>query len=180
MPLATMLTSTLTAPTLVMPAVLDIEASGFGTGSYPIEVGYVLPDGRAWCSLVRPEPDWKHWDPSAASVHGISREQLLRHGRSAGEIAEHLNAELRDATIYSDSWGHDFTWLNRLYDAADRTPTFKLEAMRALFNDGQAERWHEVKRRVARDIGLQRHRASTDARILQQTCAALLGPNPSL
>ena len=35
------------------PAVLDIEASGFGVGSYPIEVGFVLPDGQSYCSLLR-------------------------------------------------------------------------------------------------------------------------------
>ena len=27
------------------PIVIDVEASGFGKGSYPIEVGVVLPDG---------------------------------------------------------------------------------------------------------------------------------------
>ena len=28
-----------------LPAVLDVEASGFGAGSYPIEVGIAMPDG---------------------------------------------------------------------------------------------------------------------------------------
>jgi hypothetical protein len=36
--------------------VIDVEASGFGRGSYPIEVGFVLPDGEAVCTLVRPRP----------------------------------------------------------------------------------------------------------------------------
>lgn len=42
------------------PAVLDVEASGFGRYSYPIEVGYALPDGRVFCTLIRPEPHWTH------------------------------------------------------------------------------------------------------------------------
>jgi hypothetical protein len=37
--------------------VLDIEASGFGRHSYPIEIGYARDDGHAWCSLVRPAED---------------------------------------------------------------------------------------------------------------------------
>lgn len=159
--------------TPTLPAVLDIEASGFGVGSYPIEIGFVLPAGRSWCSLVRPEPDWQHWDPKAAAMHGITREQLLHFGRGVREVADVLNTELRGLTVYTDSWGHDFTWLNRLYDASGQYPTFKLEAMRALLNENQVAHWHEVKRRVTDETGLRRHRASTDARILQQTCAAL-------
>lgn len=41
-----------------LPTILDIEASGFGRGSYPIEVGFVAGDGTLFCGLVRPEPDW--------------------------------------------------------------------------------------------------------------------------
>src|SRR3990167_8850773 len=38
------------------PAFLDIEASGFGRDGYPIEIGFVLSDGEAWRTLVRPSP----------------------------------------------------------------------------------------------------------------------------
>ena len=37
---------------LVRAGVLDIEASGFGRGSYPIEIGFVLPDGNG-ASMIR-------------------------------------------------------------------------------------------------------------------------------
>jgi DNA polymerase III epsilon subunit-like protein len=155
------------------PAILDIEASGFGLGSYPIEVGFIQSDGRGWCSLVRPQQDWQHWDPNAAAVHQITREQLAQHGRSPLEVVEELNRSLRGLTVYTDAWAHDYTWLNRLYEAADRTPTFKLDSLRALLTDTQAALWHELKRRVAAQSGLARHRASADARILQQTWMAL-------
>ncbi len=155
------------------PAILDIEASGFGLGSYPIEVGFIQPDGQTWCSLVKPQPDWQHWDPNAASVHNITREQLQQNGRSASEIVGVLNERLRGMTVYSDAWAHDYTWLNRLYEAAGRSPTFKLESLRALLSDSEAAAWHEVKLHVANLSGLARHRASADARILQQTWLAL-------
>lgn len=155
------------------PAILDIEASGFGLGSYPIEVGFVQPCGQAWCSLVKPLADWQHWDPNAAAVHNITRDQLQQRGRSPQEIAEVLNDRLHGMTVYTDAWAHDYTWLNRLYEAADRTPSFRLESLRSLLSDSDAARWHDVKRHVALRTGLVRHRASADARLLQQTWLAL-------
>ena len=74
-----------------LPCVLDIEASGFGRGSYPIEIGFVLPDGTAYCTLIVPDEGWTHWDGDAERVHGISRSLLQRHGRSAHEVAVELN-----------------------------------------------------------------------------------------
>jgi len=164
------------AHTPVLPTILDIEASGFGPGSYPIEVGFVTGDGKAWWSLVRPEADWRHWDESAAAMHGITREHVERHGRCVADIAAALNERLRGQVVYSDAWAHDYTWLNKLYDAAGRSPSFKLENLRALLDDQDAARWHEVKRRVAATAGLQRHRASSDARLLQQTWLSLRHP----
>lgn len=163
----------------VPPAILDIEASGFGLGSYPVEIGFILADRQTWCSLVRPEPDWQHWDPNAAAVHGITREQLDRHGRNVHEVCDMLNTRLHGLTVYTDAWAHDYTWLNRLYEAAERSPTFKLDNLRALLDDAEAARWHEVKRRVAATAGLQRHRASADARLLQETWLRLRGPLPA-
>lgn len=168
------------SPVYFPPAILDIEASGFGLGSYPIEVGFVQTDGQTWCSLVKPQPDWQHWDPNAASVHHITREQLLQHGRDVAEIAASLNDRLHGMTVYSDAWAHDYTWLNRLYEAAGRTPSFKLDNLRALLTDAEAACWHDVKRRVMLSLGLVRHRASADARILQQTLLSLRCPTKAV
>ena len=155
------------------PIVLDIEASGFGLGSYPIEIGFVDAAGQAWCSLVKPLAEWQHWDPNAAAVHHITREQLCQHGRDPEEIVQVLNDRLRGQIVYSDAWAHDYTWLNKLYEAANRSPTYKLENLRQLLSDSDAARWHDVKRRVALNLGIERHRASADARLLQNTLLAL-------
>jgi hypothetical protein len=37
------------------PTILNVETSGFGHISYPIEFGFVLPDGHACYTLVPPE-----------------------------------------------------------------------------------------------------------------------------
>lgn len=162
-----------------VPAVLDIEASGFGRSSYPIEIGYVLSDGEAYCSLVRPEPGWTHWDDGAERIHRIGQATLLRHGRGAVEVARHLNARLRGLTLYCDGWAHDYPWLSMLFDAAALVPTFRLETLRKLLSDDEAGRWDAVKRDVERGLLLRRHRASTDARVLRDTLLRLRGaPSP--
>ncbi|MDT8992373.1 hypothetical protein RQP54_15985 [Curvibacter sp. APW13] len=155
------------------PAVLDIEASGLGRKSYPIEVGLALPDGQAFCTLVRPESDWTHWDPQAEQVHGIQRELLHTHGRPALEVAKALNERLAGMTVYSDGWANDYSWIGLLFDAAELQPRFKLENLRRLLSEDEAGRWHSVKDQVCAECAITRHRASADARLLQLTVLRL-------
>ena len=75
----------------MVPAIIDIEASGFGNGSYPIEVGLALPDGSTHCFIIRPASNWTHWDSSAQAIHGISRETLIESGKPPPEVADSLN-----------------------------------------------------------------------------------------
>ncbi|PZP28346.1 MAG: hypothetical protein DI603_19475 [Roseateles depolymerans] len=150
-----------------VPAILDIEASGFGRGSYPIEIGFVSASGELFCSLIRPAPDWQHWDDSAEALHGISRLRLQTCGRSVDWLAREINARLAGQTVYCDGWGHDYAWLNRLYDAAALQPAFRLDDLRRLLNEDEAARWSRVTQEVRARLQLTRHRASSDARVLQ-------------
>ena len=154
-----------------LPCVLDIEASGFGRGSYPIEIGFVLPDGTAYCSLIVPDADWTHWDDDAERMHGISRALLQRHGRSVSEVAHELNHRLDGRTVYCDNWAHDYAWLARLFESADFAPTFRLRHLRELMSENAAERFDAAREVVARNLQLRRHRASSDARVLQLSVA---------
>lgn len=154
-----------------LPCVLDIEASGFGSGSYPIEVGFVLPDGTAYCSLIVPDANWTHWDGDAERVHGISRSLLRRHGRSAHEVAVELNHRLAGRIVYCDNWAHDYAWLARLFESADIRPSFRLRHLRELMSENAAERFDDAREIVARNLQLRRHRASSDARVLQLSVA---------
>src|ERR1700712_297812 len=154
-----------------LPCVLDIEASGFGRGSYPIEIGFVLPDGTAYCSLIVPDESWTHWDGDAERVHGISRSLLQRHGRSASEVASELNHRLAGRAVYCDNWAHDYAWLARLFESADISPSFQLRHLRELLSEHAAERFDDTREIVARNLQLRRHRASSDARVLQLSLA---------
>lgn len=152
-----------------LPIVIDVEASGFGVGSYPIEIGVVMSDGRTHCRLIRPEPEWTHWDPGAAAVHQLDRATLQRVGLCVGDVAHWLNGLLHDRVVYSDAWGQDYAWLSRLYEAAQSRPTFKLEALVGLLAEPEMSIWHAVRDTVEGSLGERRHRASSDARVLQQT-----------
>lgn len=167
-------------PNPMPPCVLDIEASGFGAGSYPIEVGAVLTDGSAFCSLISPQSDWKHWETSAEGVHGITRETLFKHGKPAIDVALALNNCLRGQTVYTDAWYHDYQWLARLFDAADTYPTFKLQDLRGLLDEAAQARWHDTRTAVMQALQLHRHRASNDAKVLQQTLLAVLTGTPGV
>jgi hypothetical protein len=155
------------------PCILDIEASGFGRGSYPIEVGFVTPEGASFCTLIRPAAHWTHWDPSAERVHGLSRREIERNGRPPALVARILNRDLYGCAVYSDGWAHDSSWLSLLFDEAGVQPRFRLLHLRELLTEAQAERWNATRQRVLSQMHLSRHRASSDARALQLTLLAV-------
>lgn len=156
-----------------LPPILDMEASGFGRNSYPIEVGYVLSDGSSYCTLIRPAQDWTHWDMQAERTHHISRETVQKHGRSALEVAQLMNEHLAGLTLYTDGWANDYSWLAKLYEAAGMSPRFKLDNLRCLLTEEEASQWHRVKEEVALTARIERHRASADAKLLQLTLQRL-------
>lgn len=149
------------------PAFIDVEASGFGRGSYPIEIGFVDPEGGLFCTLVQPEADWTHWDAEAAALHGIERGLLSSHGKPVAWVARQLNARLAGQTVYCDGWAQDYPWIARLFDAAEDAPAFKLDDLRKLLSEEQAARWGGVVAQVREELSLGRHRASSDAKVLQ-------------
>ena len=164
------------ATTFPAQPALSMEASGTGPGSYPIEVGFVLPDGTSYCTLIRPPPHWTHWDTRVERSHRIARETTVLHGRDVAEVARQLNSRLAGRTLYCDGATDARTWLELLFDAAGGRPAFSLEDLRVLLSDREAAFWHVVRQQVATEMRLQRHRASADAKILQSTLARLRGP----
>jgi len=164
-----------TTPASLLPCVIDIEASGFGKGSYPIEVGFVMPDGRSVCTLIQPAPDWVHWDGSAERLHGISRSLLETRGMPVDAVARLLNRHLEGIKVYSDNWAHDYTWMAILFEAAGLVPRFQLAHLHGLLAEEQRAQWDDACAEVRRSMDLRRHRASQDARVLQLAMARLGG-----
>jgi len=155
--------------TTTRPAILDIEASGFGASSYPIEVGVVLGDGRRYCRLIAPCAEWTHWDAQAACLHGITRATLLRHGCPPVAVAHALNDWVGASTVYSDGWVVDDRWLRQLFFAAGVNARFRLSPLESILHEAQMQRWHAIQDEVRAEQRGARHRASFDAYVVQET-----------
>jgi len=152
-----------------LPAIIDLEASGFGRGSYPIEVGVKLQDGSIHAVLIKPADSWSHWDESAQAIHGISREHLKAHGKNVREVAIFLNEICAGQTLYSDAWSFDSSWLGRLFDEAEIVQRFKLDTLMRLLNEDELACWSDTKDAMAKELALDLHRAANDVQLLSET-----------
>lgn len=152
-----------------IPNVIDFEASGFGADSYPIEVGVVLADGQKYCALIKPLMGWHFWSAEAERIHGLSREMLIQHGKPVRVVINELNAFLGNQVAYSDGWVVDKPWLSRLYYGSGVEPSFFLSPLEMILKEEQMAIWSETKSEVIDELALQRHRASSDALIIQET-----------
>lgn len=151
-----------------VPIIVDLEASGFGAESYPIEVGVITDTGKKYCRLIRPQPDWLHWSQEAEDLHGISRKLLKIKGFSPAQICDELNQLLNGKTIYSDGWVVDHSWMIKLFSAARVQMGFRLSPLEVILTEPQMEAWHQTKSILISQSDCERHRASTDAELIQQ------------
>ncbi|MEQ8194449.1 MAG: hypothetical protein RIB59_08160 [Rhodospirillales bacterium] len=162
-----------------LPSIIDVEASGFGPDSYPIEIGLALDNGAKYCSLVLPASDWTHWDDEAEKVHRIPRDILEDHGKPMKRVANELNELLENKTVYSDGWVVDHPWLVKLFGTCNIAPKFQTSSLEMILSEEQMEAWHDTKDVVLSEMDLKRHRASYDAYIIQQTWARTRGAGRS-
>jgi len=153
---------------------LDIEASDIHPDSYPIEIGILLPDGESYCSLIKPESQWSHWSDKAEAVHGISRQEICKHGKPVAEVAHSLNRCLDGKTVYSDCWVLDHPWMIRLFQVANIKPTFILSDVMYCLSEQEYDQLGSVKRAIELELNLERHRATNDARVLQLAVERIL------
>lgn len=151
------------------PTIIDVEASGFGPDSYPIEIGVALGSGEKYCTLVSPAPEWTHWDEGAEKVHRIPRDILEEHGKPAEDVTRELNDLLARKTVYTDGWVVDKPWIVKLFDRVRVAPAFETSSLEMILSEAQMEAWHATKDRVLEDLSLKRHRASHDAFVVQET-----------
>ncbi|PLX85178.1 MAG: hypothetical protein C0617_05700 [Desulfuromonas sp.] len=161
------------------PSIIDVEASGFGPFSYPIEIGLALSSGERFCTLIAPHPEWTHWDEEAEKEHEVTQEILTAHGRPLQAVAANLNEILEGQTIYSDGWVVDKPWVDKLFYMAGVPCKFSVSALELILSEPQMDIWHTAKNRVITDMDLKRHRASSDALIIQETYARTLARTTS-
>jgi hypothetical protein len=145
-------------------ATIDLEASGLGPSSFPVELGVALPerapDGvwevtlRSW--LIRPERSWLEradaWDPVAEQIHGLPLSRLQDEGLPLPQVVEEMDALLAGRTVHADTGRHgsDAGWLTEIAEALD-------------------EAWWPTRWRL--------HRKSCPDLLLEALAAARLDPN---
>jgi hypothetical protein len=139
---------------------LDIEASGLGSRSYPIEIAWKRFDETSFdCFLINPETgyNWNDWDESAAQVHGIAYQDLLNQGIDVRVACARLNSQLAGCTVYSDAFEFDYFWMRRLFDAAMVKPKFQLDGIESLLSVEQLDKYQRASKESSRE-----HRAMSD------------------
>lgn len=149
-------------------AFIDVEASGLGPHSWPIEVGWVFATGEPRSMLVRPAAHWSMnaWEKSAEVLHRITPQRLITEGHSAIDTALVLNAALGGMAVYSDAPDYDSFWLFRLYDAAGIKPNYQLADLGDLLKPlWQGEPKDLVA--MAQETSPHTHRAADDVVHLQ-------------
>ncbi|MDO6565106.1 hypothetical protein Q4488_17150 [Amphritea sp. 1_MG-2023] len=115
---------------------LDLEASGLGPRSYPIEVAWKSTAGKSDNFLINPDSvsGWDFWDEYAEELHNLCRTEVCRKGVSADAACTRLNEQLAGQDVLSDAWEFDDFWLTRLFEATGQTMAFRLIGLPALLN----------------------------------------------
>ena len=141
--------------------VIDIEASGLSTDSYPIEIAWLDEEGNKDSFLIAPAENWLHWDDYAEScIHKISRDELFQKGITHLQAANRLNNALSGKTVLSDVVRWDKFWLKQLYSEAQVSMAFTCEdiySMLPLDDDDNYDRILQETKEMERP-----HRALAD------------------
>lgn len=148
-----------------MMFILDIEASGLGDDSYPIEIAWSSLDSEdSYSTLINPDSagGWGHWDDYAeAHIHRLSREQCCRDGGNVIAVVEKVEQLLAEYPVFSDAHWQDQQWLNRLFKAVGKRPSAKLMPIEMAVHPSQSG---ELSHQLA---NLDRpHRALDDCNLL--------------
>ncbi|MPR02468.1 hypothetical protein F0169_10550 [Pseudomonas sp. MAFF 212408] len=143
---------------------IDFEASGIAPDSYPIEVSVVSSE-FAFNTLIKPARYWTHWSFDAQDMHGLCQDQLREQSDTPNAVARRMNQLFSGQVLCSDS-PQDSFWLDVLYEAADRTPTFELQPLEVLLGREAASQIYRLLPTT------KNHRALHDATALMNTCRA--------
>ena len=155
-------------------AFIDLEASGLGPASWPIEVGWCFPDEPPEALLIQPADDWPDdaWDHQAEALHGISRKTLRKEGQGILDVCERLNKVLEKVDVYSDAPDWDGFWLYRLFSAAGTKQVFKLKDFGDLLSSFAPEKVSAAISAATRTAP-HRHRAREDVLHMNAVYAAV-------
>jgi len=162
-----------------MITIIDFEASGLESDSYPIQVAWNMGD-VVHSHFIDPRyvSQWQGWSLASEAVHNISRSFLHEHGEFPADVAKAMNESLGGSTIYSDAVPYDKNWCQRLFDASPYEMAFTFSdfwtkmteyspsGIRGSGHYGMTEWTNHLLREARNNTGhLQEHLADNDVRI---------------
>lgn len=155
------------------PLLVDVEASGLGPSSYPIEVAWSDPAGEVEEHLIEPPDEWLtdlEWDPSAERIHGIPLLKLTAEGEPIGQVCEAFLRSTHGHPLYSDAPNYDRSWLLQIleYGGFEDARIGVRDAIE-LYQPkifGVHLRMDAAKLQARVELGLRHHRAGDDVRAL--------------
>ncbi|MGH1461567.1 MAG: 3'-5' exonuclease [Neptuniibacter sp.] len=139
---------------------IDLEASGLGAESYPIEVAWKNDvTGEQDSFLIDPDTaeGWHYWDDYAEAMHGIERKYLNKKGLDIISACKRMNEKLKDKTLISDAVEFDLFWVTRLFEATGIKPSFRMAGLDRILSKEQRIQFGFLAKAQAR-----RHRALQD------------------
>lgn len=95
------------------------------------------------------------------------------------QICLELNEFVGEHRTFSDGWVVDSPWLVQLYDRSQVELGFRLSSLEMILKESQYGIWDETKLKLRKKLNVQRHRASNDALVIQQTFMETLGKDSS-
>lgn len=147
--------------------IIDIEASGLGFDSYPIDIAVLIGSkSKSW--LIKPEPMWNHWDVTAENLHGITREQLDEEGLVAIEVLNKLIefVDESNGVLYSDAAYWDADWIDTLFFALKQKRYFHIESIYELLDQQQSIVFDKNKMMLSKSGKYRHHRAEEDVNMI--------------
>lgn len=154
---------------MLLPPILDFEASSLSDTSYPISAGLVVAE-QVYYWIIKPEPDWIDWSLQSQAIHGLKRSFLEEHGvpvrQVYAEITEKLNGH---EVIYSDAPAWEGLWLQRL-----GAFNLRIADIGELIGNDRREGFSNELAKTFANNKLIQHRADHDALAIALTIEKLL------
>ena len=156
---------------MVLPPILDFEASSLSDTSYPISAGLVVA-GQVYYWIIKPQADWIDWSLESQAIHGLKRSFLEEHGvpvqQVYAEITEKLNGY---QVIYSDAPAWEGLWLQRL-----GVFNLRIADIGELIGNDKREGFSSELAKTFASNKLTQHRADHDALAIALTIKKLQHP----
>lgn len=162
----------------IMITILDFEASGLESDSYPIQVAWNIGD-EVTSFLINPlsADGWTWWNADSELIHGIPREFLIENGSDIAVVAAAMIEQLSGKLVHSDAVAFDSFWCKRLFDAAGVLEKLEWRDFWFRINKERPEslpdpyswkcgEWRRrLKEQAIRNVILPEHRANNDVLI---------------